>query len=133
MINLYRKYSLEQTDGVIILPNGDAIRTIELPRKDNKVNVSCILEGQYKVKRDHTGKHQYFKVCDVPGRTHIEIHLGSKPSHLQGCIGIYRKRDIEKLIEFFGENDWILNIKEDEEHYNIFIGNKLARNKRWSD
>lgn len=121
MINLYRKYSENQTDGVMVLPDGAYIRTLELPDKNNRVNISCIPEGQYIISRDHTGKYQYFKVNDVDGRTHIEIHLATKPSHLQGCIGIYKKSDIEKLIELFGESDWVLNIVEDKDGFNDYM------------
>lgn len=121
MINLYRKYSENQTDGVMVLPGGTYIRTLELPDKNNQVNISCIPEGQYVISRDHTGKYQYFKVNDVEGRTDIEMHLATKTSHLLGCIGFYKKSDLEKLIELFGESDWALNIVEDEASYNDYM------------
>lgn len=121
MIKLYRSYESDRTNGIIELPDGHLIKTLELPNKNNQVNVSCIPEHQYIISRDHTGKHQYFKVNDVPNRTHIEIHLATKPSHLLGCIGIYKKSDIEKLVKMFGENDWVLDIVEDKANYDALI------------
>ena len=32
------------------------------------------------------GRFQWFRVLDVPGRTHIEFHEGTKPKHSEGCI-----------------------------------------------
>lgn len=121
MITLYRSYKEDKTDGVMVLPGGSFIRTLELPDKDNEVNVSCIPEGIYIISRDHTGKHQYFKVNNVENRTFIEIHIATKTSHLLGCIGIYKKQDLETLINLFGENDWVLDIVSNEGIYNDYM------------
>ena len=83
---LVRTEKIECTIGRLQLTTGKTIASLELPGRDNAVGVSCIPTGTYQVKRDKTGTHQWFKLIDVPGRTFIEIHEGSKPHHSQGCI-----------------------------------------------
>lgn len=109
MLTLKRTYGGEQTDGILTMPDGYEIRTIELPWRDNMVNVSCIPEGQYIIERDHTGRHRWFRL-DVEGRTFIEIHQASRPEHLLGCIGVYDVEDLERLVDWFGEDNWVLEI-----------------------
>jgi hypothetical protein len=109
MISMPRTKTELQTDGLIMLPDGTQIKTIECPDLDNKPFVSCIPEGIYRVRRDYTGKHTFYKLLDVPGRSFIEIHPASKVEQLEGCIGMSRK-DCELLIHWFGDNDWILEI-----------------------
>ena len=121
MITLYRSYKKDKTDGVMVLPNDDIIKTLERPNLNNQPNVSCIPEGQYIISRDHTGKCQWFKVNNVLNRTDIEIHLATRVSQLLGCIGVCKKEDLEYLIELFGENDWILEIVEDEKAYKSYL------------
>lgn len=114
MLTLKRTYHDDRTDGVILLPNTQVIRTLELPWRDNKVNVSCIPEDQYIIEPDNTGRHQWFRVLNVPNRTFIEIHQATKTEHLLGCIGIYTVEDLRTLQEWFGGNSWVLNIVEDK-------------------
>ena len=121
MLTSYRSYKPNKTDAVIVLPDGDYIKTLELPDRDNQVSISCIPEGQYRISRDKTGKHQWFKVNDVPGRTFIEMHEATKTSHLEGCIGFYKSSDLQKLVEIFGDDNWILEIVEDEITYNAYV------------
>ena len=62
--------------------------TIELPWKDNEVRVSCIPAGTYTVKQ-HTSpsKGSCFEIQDVPGRTHILLHVANWAKDVLGCIG----------------------------------------------
>jgi hypothetical protein len=61
--------------------------TLENPWIDNEVNISCIPVGVYAIKRDNfKGKYPNFKLLDVPGRTHIEMHRGNTKEHTRGCI-----------------------------------------------
>lgn len=91
----------------------------------NQSNVSCIPPGRYVVERDNTGRHQYFRINNVPGRTHIEIHPGNDIDDSEGCqlpgyssemIGnkrmIYRSKDACDLIsDIIGEdNQWLLDV-----------------------
>lgn len=124
MFTLYRTYLEDKTVGVLVFPNGDTVFTLERPWLDNKVSVSCIPEGQYRVKRDKTGRWQWYAIQDVPGRTFIEIHPANKVSHLEGCIGLgkgwYDEKTLhksveacKKLLNFHGDDDFILVIQED--------------------
>jgi hypothetical protein len=61
---------------------------IELPWKDNRPQVSCIPEGQYKLGKrfsEHLGHH--LQVLDVPDRELILIHpANDAKKELKGCI-----------------------------------------------
>lgn len=80
------KSPADRTVGVLTLPNGTEYSTLERPWLNNERSVSCIPAGHYKFKRDTHGRFQWFKVLDVPNRSNIEMHLGTKPSHSEGCI-----------------------------------------------
>lgn len=58
----------------------------EPPWRDNKPNVSCIPEGTYRLRRDTTGRWQWYEVCDVRGRSQIELHPGNHIEHTDGCL-----------------------------------------------
>jgi len=86
---------LEQTEqgtfGVFLIEGLIRAITMELPWRDNQVNISCIPEGVYQLKNrtfwGGSGNHGYtFEVQDVPGRTHILLHPANYASQLQGCI-----------------------------------------------
>lgn len=83
---LKRTYLADRTEGRLECPSGRVVTPLERPWLDNKVNVSCIPEGTYEVHRDRHGRHTWFKVLDVEGRTAIEIHEGYKVSHSAGCL-----------------------------------------------
>ena len=121
VLTLARNYLQDKTVGVLF---GDDIRfpTLERPWLNNKVSISCIPEGSYYVKRDKTGKHQYYAVQDVDGRTNIELHSGNKAAHSEGCILVGMDFDerynltssgraMDKLLFIIGDNDFILNIR----------------------
>ena len=76
----------DRTNGIVTLPDGTEYPSLERPWLNNQVSVSCIPAGHYKFKRDTHGRFQWFRVLDVEGRTNIEMHLGTKPSHSEGCI-----------------------------------------------
>ena len=111
MISLVRRYDGELTLGKLFLPDGSFLFTLELPWRNNAVGKSCIPEGQYMVHKDSTGRHRWWRIADVEGRTFIEIHEGSKPEHSEGCI-LMRKKDLYTLYDWFGDKSWILDIKE---------------------
>lgn len=109
-----------RTEGVIVLPNGSEIKTLERPWKGNKPFVSCIPEGEYIVLRDHTGKYRYYAVQDVLDRSAIEFHPANTVNQLQGCIApcLFLEKGVArhsteaclKLIELFGEDGFHLLI-----------------------
>ena len=61
--------------------------TLELPDRDNEKFVSCIPNGLYMVRRNHS--HTFgkgFIVKGVVGRTGILIHKGNYTKDTKGCI-----------------------------------------------
>lgn len=112
MIRMNTYEDEDATHGVMIMPDGEMLDTLERKWANNQRNISCIPEGQYRIKRDRTGRHQWFSVQNVPDRTFIELHEGSLPSHSDGCILLSRK-SLETLVEWFGDKDWILDIRRD--------------------
>ena len=91
-------------------------KTLELPWKMNRRNVSCIPEGLYTIHKDKTDR---FPVCfrfeNVPSRSGILIHNGNFTRQIEGCILVgsdhvdmdgdkitdvtYSKGTLEKLYE----------------------------------
>ncbi|MGM5482318.1 MAG: DUF5675 family protein [Nanobdellota archaeon] len=76
---LYRYKTGDQgTSGFFITSWGFDCHTIELPWKDNQVNISCIPQGIYTVKKYNSPKYgKCFLVQEVPGRTYILFHYGN--------------------------------------------------------
>jgi hypothetical protein len=110
MITLKRNYEQSKTTGILTLPNGAEVETLERPWLDNQIGISCIPSGIYKFKRDHYGKHQWFSVLDVSNRTFIEIHPGSQVSHSEGCILMSKKDCVHMLKWFGGDEAFVLEI-----------------------
>ena len=104
---LTRSYLTERTVGQI-RAHGEVYCTLERPWVGNQPNVSCIPEGTYLVKRDETGRHQYYAIQNVQGRTHIEIHAANAPSQLMGCVA---------LGEFFDADKNLINSKRAVEDF----------------
>ena len=61
--------------------------TVELPWRDNRVNVSCIKSGRYDLAQRESPKFGLrWHVIDVPSRTHVLIHAANYQSECRGCI-----------------------------------------------
>ena len=76
---LFRLSTSDQgTFGVLITP-GYTCETIELPRLENKRNISCIPYGEYAViwNYSNTFKRKMYLITDVEGRSGIRIHPGN--------------------------------------------------------
>lgn len=75
------------TFGIFYINDDPLCLTLEDPWNNNKVGVSCIPEGTYKVSK-HTGlKYKDVWILhDVPGRTAILIHSGNTIDDTRGCI-----------------------------------------------
>jgi hypothetical protein len=92
IVTIERYESSDQCTMGRMLVNGKEIcNTLELPWLDNKNKVSSIPLGTYKgrVRTDggSSGKKSWrIQLDDVPGRSHIQIHLGTRPSQIEGCI-----------------------------------------------
>jgi len=75
------------TFGVLKLNGGAFCVTLEPEDKDNKVNISCIPEGEYTCKRVFSPKYgSTFEVTEVDGRSHILFHAGNVETNTKGCI-----------------------------------------------
>ncbi len=109
-MKITRKYFNDRTEGEIILPNGKTLYTIERARTGD---YPCIPEGRYIFERDLIGKHRWWRVLKVSGRTHIEIHPANYAHQLQGCIapcthivdgaGISSVKACNILLDFYGD------------------------------
>jgi hypothetical protein len=121
---LIRSYLPDRTVGKLIIHhNNEEFKTLELPDKNNKVNISCIPTGNYRVNRDTTGRHQYYRFDNVIGRTSIEIHIANKIKDLLGCIGLGMAFDgkynllnsseaCKLLLSLIGDEDFMLCIRD---------------------
>ena len=75
--------------------------TLELPWKDNQRSISCIPEGQYKVRirlprESATRDYIHLLVKDVKDRDYILIHIGNTAKDTSGCIlvGLGTEQDV---------------------------------------
>lgn len=116
-LKLYRSYLPDRTPGEL-----GEYKTLERPWRKNERNVSCIPEGTYLVKRDRAGRHQFYCVTSVPGRTSIEVHGGHVPTHSDGCILLGMEFDSEynllgssdalaAFLDDMGDEDFYLTIE----------------------
>ena len=121
-LELLRSYLPDRTIGTIKLGT-QSVKTLERKWLDNKRNASCIPEGCYIVKRDTTGKHQWFSVQNVSNRSFIELHEGSIPTHSDGCLlvgtGFDGRYDmfgsnnaLNDLLGYVGDEDFQLTIRQ---------------------
>ena len=62
-------------------------KTLELPWLENKIQVSCIPKGTYKVTTRTSPKYGlHYHIQDVPNRSFILIHHGNYYTDILGCI-----------------------------------------------
>ena len=85
---LVRDYEVDCTDGELFDATGKHLAwTIELPWKENKHQISCIPEGEYKYHKkfsQHLG--WVLELEKVPDRSLIYMHSGNTVLDLLGCI-----------------------------------------------
>jgi len=107
-------YHKEGTLGKWLFNGNRLCLTLERPENGNKPDnkqtpqndSGCIPEGIYKVKKDYTGKFQYFSIQNVPNRFNIEVHQANTIDELLGCVALGEKivNDIKhknKIYKFF--------------------------------
>ena len=89
MIELNRLYLPDKTIGVWTYDD-KTLYSIEKPWRDNRQNVSCIPEGEYKLVRVNSPRFgsNMWSVLDVPNRTHILVHVANYSRDVVGCIGL---------------------------------------------
>ena len=97
--------------------------TLENPWLDNQRNISCIPEGEYKVRlrlarESATRDYLHLLVEDVENRSYILFHRGNTAKDTSGCIlvGLGSKQDfvsnsvlamdllIKEIVNLGGEN-----------------------------
>lgn len=80
-------YRDDCTLGVLACDKDLLCFTLENPRLDNKINISCIPEGSYRCEPHEGARHkETWIVTNVPGRSGIVIHIGNRESDTKGCI-----------------------------------------------
>lgn len=80
----------KQTEGELyVIKDGGIIydcKTLELPWRDNKRRISCVVSGTYKVVKHTSPKFgKSFWIQDVPNRSEILIHSGNYNYNTKGC------------------------------------------------
>lgn len=104
MLTLHRSYCWSHgTWGVLTLPDGSELATLELPWRGNARGESCIPEGVYQmamrdspvVERSSGGEFcRGWEIQGVPGRTFIMLHPGNWIRDSDGCVLVGTKHAI---------------------------------------
>ena len=84
-------FTENSTIGELFLNGERMADTLELPYKDNQRSISCIPEGEYKVRlrlarESATRDYLHLLVQDVPNRDWILFHRGNSAKDTSGCI-----------------------------------------------
>ena len=124
-------FTKESTIGELFL-NGERMSdTLELPWKDNQKRVSCIPEGEYKVRlrtAKESGSRDYLHllVQDVPNRDYILFHRGNSAKDTRGCIlvGLGSQQDFVQNSTFAMDLLMKEIINLGGENINLIIKNK---------
>jgi len=76
--------------GRLVLPSGISLYSVERPWLNNQLRISCIPEGIYALSPRYffRGEYDTFELLDVPGRSHILIHVANWSHEVEGCIGL---------------------------------------------
>jgi len=91
IVELKRTYLEKVTLGKLISPLLPVeICTIELPYRDNKPYISCIPEGEYKVKKTYSSKSKKkrWEITGVENRTGIRFDVANYIKQLLGCVAV---------------------------------------------
>lgn len=80
-----RQYQEKGTRGKLYHGQDFICETIERPKTGDH---PCIEEGWYVAKRYNSPANKciVWQLEDVPGKTHIQLHIANWPSELKGCI-----------------------------------------------
>ena len=84
-------FTKESTLGRLFINGESFCDTLENPWLNNQRNISCIPEGQYKVRlrlprESATRDYLHLLVQDVPNRSYILFHIGNTAKDTSGCI-----------------------------------------------
>ena len=94
-------FSNNSTIGELFINSERICDTLENPFINNERNISCIPEGEYKVRlrlprESATREYLHLLVQDVPNRDWILFHRGNTSKDTSGCIlvGLSTKQDV---------------------------------------
>lgn len=124
---LLRSYLPDRTIGKLSY----GIYTMEPQWLDNAVNLSCIPEGVYIVRRDKVGRFKYYAFENVDGRTFIEIHGGTNPKHTNGCLLV--GTGFDKNLNLAGSGDALEQLlkRHGDESFKIIIRQFNPYTDKW--
>ena len=124
-------FSEESTVGELFLNGERMCDTLELPYINDERNISCIPEGEYKVRlrlarESATRDYLHLLVKDVPNRDYILFHRGNSAKDTSGCIlvGFSSKQDYVKNSTFAMDLLMKEIINLGGENINLIIKNK---------
>ncbi len=102
---LHRAYFEEGTNGTLFTNGKFLCHTIELPWENNKRNISCIPEGQYKVEPRFSKRFKHHLILKaVKGRSYILFHPANDAlKDLEGCIAPVT------YLSGIGKGTWVCN------------------------
>ena len=124
-------FTKESAIGRLFINGESFCDTLENPWLDNQRNISCIPEGQYKVRlrlarESATRDYLHLLVQDVPNRKWILVHIGNYPSQTQGCILVGNGREQDAVNNSRLAMDLVIKeiLNLDGENINLIIKNK---------
>ena len=96
------EFTDKSTLGKLFLNGEIFCQTLELPYLDNQRSISCIPEGEYKVrlrtaKESSSRDYLHLLVQDVKGRSYILVHIGNFPRDTKGCILVGQSRQQDRV------------------------------------
>lgn len=85
---LQRVYLQEGTHSLLQVNGRNVSLAIELPWVGNQQSISCIPEGEYKLRNRYSPRFkEHIEVLDVPNRSYILFHPANNAKRdLRGCI-----------------------------------------------
>ena len=124
-------FTEDSTVGELFLNGERMCDTLENPYINNERNISCIPEGEYKVRlrtarESATRDYLHLLVKDVPNRDWILFHRGNSAKDTSGCIlvGFSSKQDYVKNSTFAMELLMKEIINLGGENINLIIKNR---------
>lgn len=129
------EYGEKETLGIIKKHGKILCYTLELPWRDNMIDISCIPTGIYECVKIISPNHgKTFQVTNVPGRTEILFHSGVIHKHTLGCIipgrdigwhnndrAVFSSKDAMKILmtEYKNDDKFLLRISNVREIENV--------------
>jgi len=124
-------FTEKSTIGKLFINGESFCDTLENPYINNERNISCIPEGQYKVRlrlarESATRDYLHLLVQDVPNRKWILVHIGNYPSQTQGCILVGNGREQDAVNNSRLAMDLVMKeiLNLGGENINLIIKNK---------